>query len=97
MRSLPYVRAGLLAGSCLEKALQLLRRLLDDVGEVGELTRDERYVRVVSRVELGRILGRPLRTRSCVRPATRRGSLRRPKRSVAPATAARSLQSPTSR
>ena len=43
-----YIRTCLLAGSCVEKALQLHRHVLDDVGEVGELTCDERYVRVLS-------------------------------------------------
>ena len=51
-----YIRTCLLAGSCVEKALQLHRHVLDDVGEVGELTCDERYVRLLSHV--WRILGR---------------------------------------
>jgi hypothetical protein len=52
-----YIRTQILAGNCLEKALHLLRHLLDSVGEVGKLTRDERYVRVLGHVELWRILG----------------------------------------
>jgi hypothetical protein len=46
-----HIRTLSLTRSLLEKALQLLRHVLDDVGEVGELTRDERHVRVFSHVE----------------------------------------------
>ncbi len=46
-----YIRTRPLTGSVLEQALQLLRHVLDDVGEVGELTRDERYVPVLGHVE----------------------------------------------
>ena len=46
-----YIRTRPLTGSLLQQPLQLLRHLLDDVGEVGELTRDERYVRVLSHAE----------------------------------------------
>ena len=51
------IRTRVLAVSFLDKALQLHRHVLDSMGEVGELSRDERHVRVLSHV-VWRILGR---------------------------------------
>ena len=42
------IRTRVLADSFLDKALQLLCHVLDSMGEVGELTRDERYVLILS-------------------------------------------------
>lgn len=42
-----YVRTRLLVDTCRENALQLVGHVLDDLGEIGKLTRDQRYVRVV--------------------------------------------------
>jgi hypothetical protein len=46
-----HIRTRPLTRSLLEKALELLRHVLDDVGEVSELTRDQRHVRVFSHVK----------------------------------------------
>ena len=48
-----YIRTRARADSFLDEALQLIRHLLDSVGEVGELNRDERYVRVLSHPNFG--------------------------------------------
>ena len=52
-----YIRTRPLTGSILEKALQLLRHILDDVGEVGHLRGDGCYVRFIRHPVLCVILG----------------------------------------
>ena len=47
-----HIRARPLTDSLLEKALQLLRHLLDHVGEVGELPCDEPDIRVIGHLVL---------------------------------------------
>ena len=47
-----HIRARPLTDSLLEKALQLLGHLLDHVGEVGELPRDEPDIRVIGHLVL---------------------------------------------